>query len=125
MTSATLQKFLDEIRTLPEFICQRPAPVGVSTRGLFGNTPLHVAAIRGDVDIITSLLAAGATIDARGEQGDTPLHDATSQGHAKAVELLLVSGADPSIENEMGHTAEFLAKLGGQREIALLFQTQL
>jgi ankyrin repeat protein len=77
------------------------------------------------VDIITSLLAAGATIDARGEHGDTPLHDATSQGHAKAVELLLASGADPSIENEMGHTAEFIAKLGGRREIALLFQTQL
>ena len=116
-----LQVFLGEIRNLPEFVGLGDTVTGVSTRGLFDCTPLHVAAVRGDVYIIGLLLDAGAEIDVRGEHGHTPLHDAVGQGHTEAVKLLLSRGADPRIRNDWGQTARETAKIGGKHEIEILF----
>lgn len=60
-----------------------------------GLTPLHIAAVQGDVAIMESLLAAGAPVDAQAHIGVTPLHYAASSGRANAVRFLLNHGADP------------------------------
>ena len=121
MPSTELQEFFDAIRDLPEFVSLGEEFAGASTRGLFGDTPLHVAAIRGDSRIITLLLDAGAEIDARGEYGHTPLHEAVGQGHIEAVRLLLSRGADAGIRNDWGQTARESAQIGGKHEIESLF----
>jgi uncharacterized protein len=121
MPPSELQDFLDEIRDLPEFVGLGDKFVGFSTRGLFGDTPLHVAAIRGDVHIIGLLLDAGAEIDARGEHGHTPLHEAVGQEHIEAVKLLLCRGADPRIRNDWRQTAKELAQIAGAHEVKILF----
>lgn len=121
MLSADIQSFLDEIRDLPDFVGLGESNIGISTRGLFGDTPLHVAAIRGDTRTIALLLDAGAEIDARGEYGHTPLNEAVGQGHVEAVRLLLSRGADASIPNDWGQTPQQNAKIGGKHEIETLF----
>jgi hypothetical protein len=121
MPSNELQEFFDEIRDLPEFVGLGEACSGSSTRGLFGDTPLHVAAIRGDAHIIALLLDAGAEIDARGEYGHTRLHEAASQGHIEVVKLLLSRGADPGVRNDWGQTAKEIAQIGGKHGIEILF----
>lgn len=92
----------------------------VNTRGLFGNTPLHVAAIRGDVEMVTLLLNAGAEVNAVGEYGDTPLHEAVSQGHSQVVQLLLSHGASKTATNWDGQTPFCLARLKECHEIETL-----
>jgi hypothetical protein len=58
-------------------------------------TPLHLAAGRGDTNMIILLLSLGAEIDAKGyRHGSTPLHCAARHGHVRAIEILVERGAD-------------------------------
>ena len=59
-----------------------------------GNTPLHLAAIKGRTDIIALLLDAGATIEPKNTDGNTPLLVAMLNEHKDCVQLLLQAGAD-------------------------------
>jgi ankyrin repeat protein len=49
------------------------AEVGFKNAGPDGVTPLHLAALVGNIGVAASLLAAGASIDARDAMGRTPL----------------------------------------------------
>ena len=61
-----------------------------------GRTPLMLAAERGDLEMMTVLMPAGADVDARSEEGWTALIHAVSQGEIDAVELLLGADAEPA-----------------------------
>ncbi len=74
------------------------------TRSRVGDTPLHIAAIRGDTRAICLLLGLGADINAAGERGYTALHYAVEQKHPEVVSLLLEHGADSSLRSEFGDT---------------------
>ena len=76
---------------------------GPNVRGRsFGDTPLHIIAIWGDLEAARVLIEAGAEIDARGEHQFTPLHEAVSQGKAEVADLLLKHGANPKLVSDMG-----------------------
>jgi ankyrin repeat protein len=66
----------------------------------WGQTPLHIFAIRGDLEACRTLLEAGADVDVPAEHGFTALHEAVSQGHAEVVALLLEYGSNPNLETE-------------------------
>ena len=76
--------------------------------GAFEELPLHIFAIRGDLEACRILVEAGSEVNVPGEHGFTPLHEAVSQGHPEVVKLLLKYGADPALETTLGST-EFLA----------------
>jgi ankyrin repeat protein len=57
-------------------------------------TALHMAARRGNADVIAALLDAGADIEARDSQRDTSLRRAVNCGKVEAAKLLLARGAD-------------------------------
>src|SRR6202011_234160 len=61
-------------------------------------TALHMAARRGNVDVIGALLDGGADIEARDSAGDTPLRRAVNCNKVEAAKLLLARGADPHSE---------------------------
>lgn len=67
-------------------------------------TPLHVAALRGHVDVVGVLLEAGARLEAQTNWGETPLHVAAMKGHRDAVATLIAAGADVNAKDEGGHT---------------------
>ncbi len=56
--------------------------------------PIHFAADRDEIAIMTYLINAGADLNAGDADGDTPLHWAVLQGHVNAVKLLLDHGAE-------------------------------
>ena len=58
-----------------------------------GWTALTRASIKGYLDIVKALLAAGADKDKVDEDGDTPLMMAATQGCLKVVQVLLKAGA--------------------------------
>jgi len=70
-----------------------------------GWTPLHYAASKGHLDIMSLLLENHAYIDAESPNGTTPLMMAAEYGTPEAVKLLLNAGADAIIKNSLGLTA--------------------
>jgi ankyrin repeat protein len=71
-----------------------PASVN-ATHGVKRCTALHMAARRGNVDVIGALLDGGADIEARDSAGETPLRRAVNCNKVEAAKLLLARGADP------------------------------
>src|SRR5690606_12677439 len=67
-----------------------------------GWTPLHYAATSGQVAIMRQLLERHAFIDAQSPNGTTPLMMAAMYGTAEAVKLLIAEGADLAMKNEQG-----------------------
>ncbi|XP_022123796.1 ankyrin repeat domain-containing protein 12 isoform X3 [Pieris rapae] len=59
-----------------------------------GETPLHVAAIRGDHDQVKKLLEQGQDPDVTDFAGWTPLHEACSYGWLQVVVVLVNGGAN-------------------------------
>uniref|UniRef100_H3B4M3 BRCA1 associated RING domain 1 n=1 Tax=Latimeria chalumnae TaxID=7897 RepID=H3B4M3_LATCH len=54
-----------------------------------GETPLHIASIKGDVAAVEDLLKNGVDPNIKDNAGWTPLHEACNHGHVQIVELLL------------------------------------
>jgi ankyrin repeat protein len=83
-----------------------------------GWAPLHYAATRGHVQVMTLLLDNHAYIDAGSPNGTTPLMMAAFYGTPSAVKLLLEAGADPSIKNDQALTAIDFAHRNNRQESA-------
>jgi ankyrin repeat protein len=114
--SGILARYASE--ELPEYV--GVSPLHLQTRGNFGNTPLHIACVRGAMDEVMPLLDAGADVDASGEIDNTPLHEAVGQGHVAVVEALLERGASPGLLNRFGESPIDTAKLSGNHAIEAL-----
>lgn len=91
--------------------------ISITTKGLFGDYPINIAAVRGRIDELTTLIANGADINTRGEHGYTPLHEAVEQEHIEAVLLLLKHKPNLNIKNNDGLTPIELAQLIKQEKI--------
>ena len=66
-----------------------------------GNTPLIVAAYKGDKETVQHLITHKARLDATNEHGDTALHRAAYYCHRTVVELLLTERAPLNVQNEV------------------------
>ncbi|VVC35016.1 Ankyrin repeat-containing domain,Ankyrin repeat [Cinara cedri] len=69
--------------------------------GQYGRTSLHLAAEKGQIDVVSNLVAGGADIHAKDEYGTTPL-----KNHKKVIEFLVEKDADVNIaDNKCENTA--------------------
>ncbi|XP_076666594.1 uncharacterized protein LOC143368117 isoform X2 [Andrena cerasifolii] len=78
------------------------APELVNAPDAEGHTPLHLAVIAGDTQLVAVLLANGADVNAKDLEGHSVLHWATVCGEAECVRLVLASGARPSTPDLRG-----------------------
>lgn len=67
-----------------------------------GWTPLHYAASSGNPQLVQLMLEHFAYVDAESPNGSTPLMMAAMYGSSEAVKVLLDSGADPTLKNALG-----------------------
>ena len=89
-----------------------------------GDTPLHLAASFGSLEIARLLIARGADVNASTQQNLTPLHDAVAARDEEMVRLLLENGAKADVKTSSGKTPLDLARGDKQddfAEIAAIF----
>ncbi|XP_059198147.1 BRCA1-associated RING domain protein 1 [Centropristis striata] len=102
----------------------------VMKRNHKGETLLHLAAIKGDLEAVKELLEQGADPNLKDNAGWTPLHEACNLGHLAVVEVLVSKGAllnTPGYENDSplhdavrnGHPAiaKLLLQLGASQNV--------
>lgn len=65
---------------------------------------LHLAATRGDKDILQILINAGAAIDVKSDSGMTLLHEAARGGSVEALRQILEYGVDIEAKNNVNRT---------------------
>ena len=79
---------------------------GVVTAGdAYKLTPLHHAAMRGNIKIVEYLVALPEVrVDARDKMGSTPLHIAATYQNTEVTRLLLAAAADVRLEDKQRQT---------------------
>jgi ankyrin repeat protein len=82
-----------------------------------GWTPLSYAATSGHDDIVKFLLDSGAAVDEAAPNGTTPLMMAAYFGHLSTVQILLDASADPTLKNAQGFSALDLAQQQGHDDV--------
>ncbi|XP_076036836.1 acyl-CoA-binding domain-containing protein anorexia [Oratosquilla oratoria] len=107
----------EECKTIFDFVkennlskIEKASNVHLNQQDEDGMSPLHWAADRGSIEMVTALLDRSIDINCQDESGQTALHYASSCGHDKIVAKLLERGADPQIADNEGqlpvHCAE-------------------
>jgi ankyrin repeat protein len=94
--------------------------------GQRAGTPLHIAAVRGNLNIVTLLLDRySANVEAKMQPGDlTPLHQAARRGHKDVILRLLEAGARTDARSSFGLTPHQYACLNNHEDAASLLASR-
>jgi len=85
----------------------------------FRATPVHIATVMGNAQMVRKLAANRAQVDKTTTRGHTPLHYAAWGGHLEVTQALLEAGADKHlcVQNKQGVNAFFMAVIQDHQEI--------
>ena len=117
-----LDKTLNKYRTHPDFLGTELT--NPNQRGAVDDTPIHIAARKGELDDIEIFVAHGGDINAVGDLGNTPLHYAAMEGNTSVVKRLIELGANLHAKNEFSETPQRVAELGNHDEIVKLLKLE-
>ena len=91
---------LDEVDSVVSRLKDRPEDLDEEDNA--GNTPLQIAALEGNEQIVRVLLQHHCKTDCMNSDKDTPLIDAVENSHLEVVKLLLKAGVNPRQVNAKG-----------------------
>ena len=97
------------------------AALQVDQTNASGETPLMMAALRGNLEVATELINRGAAVN---RTGWTPLHYAASGGHEAVMKLLLDKGAAMEAESPNKTTPLMMASRYGTEASAQWLMTR-
>ena len=109
-----------DINKVKSILAENPDQVNAKANG--GWTPLHLAAERGNKDVIELLIAKGAQVNAKDKFGSTPLHCAAWMGQKDVAELLIAKGVNVNAKDQHGQTPLHMAAHEGRKEVADLME---
>ena len=90
----------NDLESLEEHL--RDFPDEINEADNAGNTPLQIASLEGNADIVKALIEKGCKLECKNCDNDTPLIDAVENGHLEVVKLLLHAGVNPKEVNAQG-----------------------
>jgi ankyrin repeat protein len=85
-------------------------------------TPLHLAAIGGDTDMVSLLFDAGAGLDLQGRDGATALLWAMYENQQAAATVLVEAGADVDLAAKSGQSPRSIVASMGWDDLAALIE---
>lgn len=91
--------------------------IDVDTASEYGETALMLAAFKGNMKLVQTLLDKGASVNRVG--GWTPLHYAATQGHDDIVKLLIEKGARVNVQTAAGVTPLYMAARKPSRQVVM------
>jgi hypothetical protein len=68
-----------------------------------GNTPIHIAAQNGHIDLLNFLIERKADVNAKNGKGNSPIHMAISYDYYDCVKALVEAGGDINAVNAAGY----------------------
>lgn len=89
-------------------------------RNKLGETVLHAATVKCQLDRVKKLLEAGANPNVHDNAGWTPLHEACGHGNLELVHLLIAHGAQVNVATGDGVTPLHDAVMSSQPDVVLL-----
>ncbi|XP_037111701.1 caskin-1 isoform X7 [Syngnathus acus] len=99
--------------------------VNVNFQDTDGFSPLHHAALNGNMELITLLLESQAAVDIRDQKGMRPLHYAAWQGKAEPMKMLLKSASSVNVQSDEGQIPLHLSAQHGHYDVSeMLLQHQ-
>ena len=98
-----------------------PYQARLNTRGINGQSMLHLCASLGHYRLAAALLARGANPDLRDNNGMTPMHMACLRGHAQIIRKLRSAGGDPDLRSLNGYIPADMAISQQAREASNAF----
>ncbi|RXN02117.1 Caskin-1 [Acipenser ruthenus] len=99
--------------------------VNVNFQDTDGFSALHHAALNGNMELISLLLEAQATVDIKDQKGMRPLHYAAWQGKVEPMKMLLKSGSSVNSQSDEGQIPLHLAAQHGHYDVSeMLLQHQ-
>ncbi|MGH6783157.1 MAG: ankyrin repeat domain-containing protein [Sphingomicrobium sp.] len=101
-------------------LAEVPGAYVVNYKGYSGNTALHIATRKRELEWVGFLLTKGADPNIGDTQGDTPLIIAARIGFDDAADYMLRMGANPDATNRRGDTALIVAVQQNRQEIVKL-----
>lgn len=93
-----------DLEMLTELLVGQGAADVLVYRDVKGSTILHAASGRGQVEVVSNLVASYDIIDSKDNQGNTALHIAAYRGHLPVVEALIT--ASPSLSTERNNAGD-------------------
>jgi ankyrin repeat protein len=97
----TLQTVLAQIEKTTAF---SDLQMSITTKGIFGDYPIHVVALWKDKEGVEILLKHGADINSIGENGETPIYYALEPGNEEFIRFMIDHGARIDVRNNDGDT---------------------
>jgi ankyrin repeat protein len=97
----------------------------INARDKDGSTPLHCATWKGQAEVVSLLLAAGADVNAENANehwGTTPLHAAAHANQAAIAQMLIDQGADVNAKDMEGRTPMFHTTFHKAKAVAKLLE---
>uniref|UniRef100_A0A670IDU9 Uncharacterized protein n=1 Tax=Podarcis muralis TaxID=64176 RepID=A0A670IDU9_PODMU len=92
----------------------------VNKRNERGETPLHTAAIRGDIKQVKELISQGANVNVKDFAGWTPLHEACNAGYYDVAKVLIAAGADVNTQGLDDDTPLHDSASSGHRKVCTI-----
>ncbi len=89
-----------------------------------GNSPLHLAVVEGQFDIVKTLVTAGANVNLPNLDGLSPLHAAVQAGRVDIARFLILNGAFVNQQDIEGDTPMHWAVRHGQYQMLNLLLDQ-
>jgi ankyrin repeat protein len=114
--SLAMMAFSGDTEGVKNLIQERRSSIGQDVL----NEALYIAAARGFVDIVTTLLKNGVKVNQKDVNGRTALHHAAFHTHEDVANVLVDNGASLSVEDDIGSTPVDLAVKRGQRALGFI-----
>jgi hypothetical protein len=85
-----------------------------------GNTPLQIACLKNNINVVHKLLLLGANIHTTNKYNETPLHSAVRSGSNDVVRILLLNGSSIHDLNKLGQSALHVAVLTPKKSLDMV-----